>query len=163
MKRLMPLALAVASVNAAAQALPVEHVLVSAPLQKQEAETALPVTILSGAELRRQAGATIGKTLGDTPGIANASFGPGVGQPVIRGQQGPRVTVLQNGLRSADAASVSADHAVSVEALRQYRGAARAGDIIVRRRCDWRCGQRDRQPHPPAAAGRCRRWRGISA
>ncbi|QIB65457.1 TonB-dependent receptor [Kineobactrum salinum] len=117
MKRLMPLALAVASVNAAAQALPIEHVLVSAPLQKQEAETALPVTILSGADLRQQAGATIGKTLGDTPGIANASFGPGVGQPVIRGQQGPRVTVLQNGLRSADAASVSADHAVSVEAL----------------------------------------------
>ncbi|PLW83579.1 TonB-dependent receptor [Kineobactrum sediminis] len=117
MKRFMPLALAVASANLAAQSLPVEHVLVSAPLQKQEAETALPVTILTGEDLRRSARSTIGDTLGDIPGLANASFGPGVGQPVIRGQQGPRVTVLQNGTSSADASSVSADHAVSVESL----------------------------------------------
>ncbi len=117
MKRFMPLALAVASANLAAQPLPIEHVLVSAPLQKQEAETALPVTVLSGDDLRRNARATIGDTLGDIPGLANASFGPGVGQPVIRGQQGPRVTVLQNGTSSADASAVSADHAVSVEAL----------------------------------------------
>ncbi|MEQ9463757.1 MAG: TonB-dependent receptor [Haliea sp.] len=117
MKRFMPLALAVASANLAAQPLPIEHVLVSAPLQKQEAETALPVTVLSGDDLRRAARATIGDTLGDIPGLANASFGPGVGQPVIRGQQGPRVTVLQNGTSSADASAVSADHAVSVETL----------------------------------------------
>ncbi len=117
MKRFMPLALAVASANAAAQSLPLEHVLVTAPLQKQEAETALPVTVLTGEDLRRAARTSIGDTLGDIPGLANASFGPGVGQPVIRGQQGPRVTVLQNGTSSADASAVSADHAVSVETL----------------------------------------------
>ncbi|HEY7776783.1 MAG TPA: TonB-dependent receptor plug domain-containing protein, partial [Kineobactrum sp.] len=117
MKRFMPLALAVASANLAAQSLPMEHVLISAPLQKQEAETALPVTVLTGEDLRRSARSTIGDTLGDIPGLANASFGPGVGQPVIRGQQGPRVTVLQNGTSSADASSVSADHAVSVDSL----------------------------------------------
>ena len=117
MKRFMPLALAVASVNVAAQPLPIEHVLVTAPLSKQEAETALPVTVLTGDDLRRAARSTIGDTLGDIPGLANASFGPGVGQPVIRGQQGPRVTVLQNGTSSADASAVSADHAVSVEPL----------------------------------------------
>jgi len=117
MKRFMPIALAVASANAAAQSLPIEHVLVTAPLSKQEAETALPVTVLTGDDLRRSARSTIGDTLGDMPGLANASFGPGVGQPVIRGQQGPRVTVLQNGTSSADASAVSADHAVSVEPL----------------------------------------------
>lgn len=117
MRRFMPLALAVASANVAAQSLPIEHVLVSAPLQKQEAETALPVTVLTGDDLRRAARASIGDTLGDIPGLANASFGPGVGQPVIRGQQGPRVTVLQNGTSSADASAVSADHAVAVETL----------------------------------------------
>lgn len=117
MRRFMPLALAVASANLAAQPLPIEHVLVTAPLQKQEAETALPVTVLTGEDLQRAARANIGDTLGDIPGLANASFGPGVGQPVIRGQQGPRVTVLQNGTSSADASAVSADHAVSVESL----------------------------------------------
>ncbi len=92
-----------------------EHVLVSVPLHKKTAETALPVTVISGDDLRRAAAATIGDTLAMTPGVANASFGPAVGQPVIRGQQGPRVSILQNGTASADASSLSADHAVSVE------------------------------------------------
>ncbi|KZX56151.1 ligand-gated channel protein [Halioglobus sp. HI00S01] len=119
MKRLIPLAVAVAAANAAlAQDDPaMEHVLVSVPLHKQEAETALPVTVLSGEELRRAAASTIGETLENKPGIANASFGPGVGQPVIRGHQGARVTVLQNGTSSADASNISADHAVSVEPM----------------------------------------------
>jgi iron complex outermembrane receptor protein len=117
MKRLVPLAVAVAAANTAAEPLPMEHVLVSVPLHKKTAETALPVTVLSGDELSRAAAATIGDTLSNTPGLANASFGPGVGQPVIRGQQGARVTVLQNGTGSADASNLSADHAVAVEPL----------------------------------------------
>jgi len=114
---LTPVALAVASATAVAQQPPMEHVLVSVPLHKKSAETALPVTVLSGDELRRAASATIGETLGQSPGLASASFGPGVGQPVIRGQQGPRVTILQNGTSSADVAGLSGDHAVSVEPL----------------------------------------------
>jgi iron complex outermembrane receptor protein len=117
MKRFIPLAVAVAAANAVAEQSPMEHVLVSVPLHKKTAETALPVTVLSGDELKRVAASTIGDTLSNTPGLANASFGPGVGQPVIRGQQGARVTVLQNGTSSADASNLSADHAVSVEPL----------------------------------------------
>ncbi len=95
----------------------IEHMIVTSTLQKTEAETALPVTILSGDKLREQVAASIGDTLANEPGLANASFGPGVGQPVIRGQQGPRVTVLENGIAVADAASASADHPASVEPL----------------------------------------------
>jgi iron complex outermembrane receptor protein len=94
-----------------------EHVLVSVPIHKKAAETALPVTVLSSEELRRAAASSIGETLAGQPGLANASFGPAVGQPVIRGQQGPRVQVLQNGTSSADVSGLSPDHAVSVEAL----------------------------------------------
>lgn len=120
------MALAVAQASAVAQAQTtdtgkperlIEHVLVTMPLHKETAETALPFTVVSGDELRRSAGATIGKTLANLPGISNASFGPGVGQPVIRGQQGPRVRVLQNGTTSADASKASQDHANAVEAL----------------------------------------------
>ncbi|PIE38140.1 MAG: TonB-dependent receptor [Gammaproteobacteria bacterium] len=96
---------------------PIEHVLVSVPMHKKAAETALPVTVLAGEELRRQAANSIGETLANKPGLAKASFGPGVGQPVIRGQSGARVSVLQNGTLSADASNLSADHAVSVEPL----------------------------------------------
>lgn len=94
-----------------------EYVLVSASLHKQTSKTALPVTVLTGDELRSAATSTIGDTLSNKPGLANASFGPAVGQPVIRGQQGPRVSVLQNSIKSADASNVSADHAVSIEPL----------------------------------------------
>ncbi|MCR8922586.1 TonB-dependent receptor [Dasania sp. GY-MA-18] len=99
----------------AAQAREMEHVLVTTPLHKSEAQTALPVTVISGEQLREQATSNLGETLGSMPGLANASFGPSVGQPVIRGQQGARVTVLQNGTGSGDASNSSADHAVSVE------------------------------------------------
>ncbi len=117
MKRIMPIAAALVAAGAAAEQLPIEHVLVSVPIHKKTAETALPVTVLTGDELRRAASATIGDTLNYKPGLANASFGPAVGQPVIRGQQGARVTVLQNGTSSADASNLSADHAVAVEPM----------------------------------------------
>ncbi len=111
---------ALACVSAAAvgaESAPMEHVLVTVPLHKKSSETALPVTVLSGDALQRAAGSTIGDTLALQPGLNNASFGPGVGQPVIRGQQGARVTVLQNGTISADASNLSADHAVAVESI----------------------------------------------
>ena len=94
-----------------------EHVLVTLPIHQTATETSLPVTVLTGDELAREAAATLGETLDRLPGVHNASFGPGVGQPVIRGLSGPRVTTLQNGTRSADASSLSADHVVAVESL----------------------------------------------
>jgi len=92
-----------------------EHVLVTVPMHRTDAETALPITVLSDSKLRNSLAATIGETLASKPGLASASFGPSVGQPVIRGQQGARVTVLQNSTSSADASNISADHSVSVE------------------------------------------------
>jgi len=94
-----------------------EHVLVTMPIHKKAAETALPVTVLSGDELRRLAASTLGETLGDKPGISNASFGPGVGRPVIRGQGGPRTINLNNAIAAADVSSLSPDHAVSIEPM----------------------------------------------
>jgi len=117
MKRLICTAVALASAGAVAEQLPMEHVLVSVPLHKTQAETALPVTVLTGEQLQRDAAASIGETLGNKPGIASASFGPGVGRPVIRGQAGPRTLNLQNGTASADVSSLSPDHAVTVEPL----------------------------------------------
>jgi iron complex outermembrane recepter protein len=94
-----------------------EHVIVTAPFQKSQSETALPITVLTGEALQRDLANTLGETLNNSPGLSNASFGPAVGQPVIRGQQGPRVKVLQNSTGAADASNVSADHAVSVEPI----------------------------------------------
>ncbi len=95
----------------------VEHVLVTVPIHKKAAETALPVTVLTGEELRRAVTSTLGETLGDMPGISNSSFGPGVGRPVIRGQAGPRTINLNNGIAAADVSSLSPDHGVSIEPM----------------------------------------------
>ncbi|MFQ3200636.1 MAG: iron complex outermembrane receptor protein [Zhongshania sp.] len=114
---LPPLAVLVAAPVFAVENDRIEHILVTMPMHKKEAQTALPVTVLDGEELVRQAARTIGETLNNSPGLSVASFGPAVGQPVIRGQQGPRVKVLQNGLPALDVSTNSADHAVSVEPI----------------------------------------------
>ncbi|NOR68511.1 MAG: TonB-dependent receptor [Methylomarinum sp.] len=94
-----------------------DKLVVSSPLSQSEANTVLPVSVLSGNELMMKSATTLGETLKHEPGIVSQSFGPGVGQPVIRGQSGSRVHVLQNGLGSLDVSSLSPDHANSTEAL----------------------------------------------
>ena len=95
----------------------VEEVFITGEIAKSATETALPTTILSGEDLRQAADASLGKTLQNQLGINSASFGSGVGLPVIRGQSGARVGVIQNGISSMDAASASQDHANSIDPL----------------------------------------------
>ncbi len=102
---------------AADNVIKLEDVLVSSPLANTKAATVLPVNILEGKELEMKTANSIGETLKHELGIHNASFGAGVGQPVIRGQTGSRVKVLQNSLDSLDASSLSPDHANSTEPL----------------------------------------------
>ncbi len=73
-----------------------------------EAEPGTPA-----GEWRRSA--NLGEALGTEPGIANQSFGPGVGRPVMRGQGGNRVRLLENGLGTGDLTALSPDHAVTLE------------------------------------------------
>lgn len=94
-----------------------DEVVVTAPLQDKQRELAKPVTVLSDEELRLKTGHSIGETLKNELGITSQSFGPGVGTPVIRGQSGPRVRVLNNGVGSNDVSAISPDHAVSTEPL----------------------------------------------
>ena len=94
-----------------------EEVLVTGILGKAQKDTALPVNVLTGEQLRENAASTIGETLQNQIGVNTASFGPGVGQPVIRGQSANRVQVLQNGTGALDVSNTSQDHANTVEGL----------------------------------------------
>ncbi len=95
----------------------VDEIIVTSSLQRTRAETALPVNVLSGEALREKAAATLGETLKELVGVNSASFGTGVGLPIIRGQTGNRVQVLQGGVSNMDASAISPDHANSVEAI----------------------------------------------
>lgn len=87
----------------------------ASPLGRTADELVQPVIVLSAEELARQRRSTIGETLENQPGVSTTDFGPGAGRPVIRGQGGPRIEVLENGVASMDASDVSTDHAVSID------------------------------------------------
>lgn len=93
----------------------IEEILVSSPFAETVAETVLPIGIMSGEELREKVANTLGETLRNEVGINNASFGPGLGHPVIRGQSGSRVNILMNSVGVTDASNQSPDHAEGVE------------------------------------------------
>ena len=92
-----------------------ETVVVSSSFAPKVSASPLPATQLSGDELTLKMGNTIGDTLKQELGISSQSFGPGVGTPVIRGQSGPRVKVLENGIGSSDVSQLSPDHASSID------------------------------------------------
>lgn len=88
------------------------------PLARGELDSTRPVSVLDGQALDRAQAATLGETLDGELGVANSSFGGGAGRPVIRGQSGPRVRVLDGGLGTLDVSSLSPDHNVSIEPFR---------------------------------------------
>lgn len=95
-----------------------EKVTVTAsPLGREAGELAQPASVLDESELGRKRAASIGDTLAQEPGVHSSAFGPAAGRPIIRGLDGPRIRVLENGLGTMDASSVSPDHAVTTESL----------------------------------------------
>ena len=76
-----------------------------------------PSLRLSGAGLEALSVSTLGDVLADIPGVASSYFGPNSGRPVIRGLEGDRLKIAQNGTSSLDASSASPDHAVSIDPL----------------------------------------------
>jgi iron complex outermembrane receptor protein len=80
-----------------------------------------PAQQLSGAALTQRQGSTLGETLDNLPGIANSSFGPNVGRPVVRGMEGDRVRILQNSGANLDVSGLSSDHAVPIDPLTTER------------------------------------------
>ena len=85
------------------------------PLGTSSAEAAKPAVVLAGGELEDRRRGTIGETVSEEAGVQSSYFGPGVGRPVIRGQDGARVQVLSGGTGSLDASTVSVDHALTIE------------------------------------------------
>jgi iron complex outermembrane receptor protein len=76
-----------------------------------------PTTTLSGDRLLLRSQSTLGETLNGLPGVSSSYFGPNASRPSIRGQDGDRIRILQNGGAAPDASALSYDHAVPVDAL----------------------------------------------
>lgn len=80
-------------------------------------DLAQPAGVLSGPELTFRQESTLGETVNQIPGVTSSYFGPNASRPVIRGLDGDRIRILNNGTGIADASSLSFDHAVPSDPL----------------------------------------------
>ncbi|MDP2247956.1 MAG: TonB-dependent receptor plug domain-containing protein, partial [Nitrosomonadales bacterium] len=87
------------------------------PLGVGSDELVVPVSVLSGRELSLARESTLGETLKNIPGVSATYFGPNASRPIIRGLDGERVRIMQNGVGIMDASSLSFDHAVAIDPL----------------------------------------------
>ena len=73
-----------------------------------------PTSVLTGQDLTKELGGTLAATLAQQPGVAERSFGAAPARPVVRGLDGDRVLILEDGQRMGDLSSQSGDHGITV-------------------------------------------------
>ena len=73
------------------------------------------VTTLDTLDLASKAGSSLGDILDGQPGVAKRSMGPGTSRPVLRGFDGDRVLIMQDGVRTGSLSSTSGDHGEPVD------------------------------------------------
>jgi iron complex outermembrane receptor protein len=95
----------------------IQKVVVTAnPFRSGEGDQILaPAKILTGDELRDKVGNSLGETLSQELGVSSSAFGAGASRPIIRGMEGSRVKMMENGMAVSDVSGLSNDHAVSAE------------------------------------------------
>src|SRR4029450_2188324 len=87
------------------------------PLPRSLSELATPTDVVSGEDLRLNQQRTLGETLSQPPGVSPPYYGPNASRPIIRGQGGEHIRILNNGLSLLDASGTSVDHAVSLDPI----------------------------------------------
>ena len=87
-----------------------EIITTGSPISHTVNDTITGVSVLTGDELEDRLAGTIGETLKLEPGVSSTFFGAGASRPIIRGQDGDRIRILDNGIGTFDASSFSPDH-----------------------------------------------------
>lgn len=95
----------------------IEEVTVNANQIEQNSKLGVSTISLSSEDLITKIGSNLGDTLANELGVHNASYGPGVGLPVLRGLSGVRIHLSEDGMGAGDVSSISADHATTIEPL----------------------------------------------
>lgn len=80
-----------------------------------------PDAVFMGEEIQRRSEPSFGEMLNGQPGVAMRSMGSAPARPVIRGMDGDRILVLENGERMGDISETSADHSISLDPLAASR------------------------------------------
>lgn len=80
-------------------------------------ETFQSTTTLEAVQLTQNAQSSIGEVLETQAGVAKRSFGPGNSRPVLRGFDGDRVLIMQDGLATGSLSSQSGDHGENLDVM----------------------------------------------
>lgn len=95
-----------------------EQVTVTATGNEQAVSSSIQsVEVIGAVDLAKKSPVSLGEALDGELGISKRSFGPGTARPVIRGFDGDRVLVLQDGNRVGGLGFESGDHAEPVNLL----------------------------------------------
>ena len=76
-----------------------------------------PDQVYTGEDLQKRSEASFGEMLNGEPGVAMRSMGSMPSRPVIRGLDGDRILILENGERMGDISETSADHSIALDPL----------------------------------------------
>jgi iron complex outermembrane recepter protein len=105
----------------------VNFALAFAPIREQLTVVATPagdattfeafnsVQTFDSFDIARSASSSLADLVRLAPGVDVRSFGPGSERPIIRGFDGDRVLILQDGIRSGDLSSQSGDHGTTID------------------------------------------------
>ena len=95
-----------------------EQVTVTATGTEQAVSSSIQsVEVIGSVDLAKKSPVSLGEALDGELGVSKRSFGPGTARPVIRGFDGDRVLVLQDGNRIGGLGFESGDHAEPVDVL----------------------------------------------
>ena len=110
---------------------PIRHEITVTAKGRQETafEAVQSVTSMDSFEISEQMAPSIGEVLDQKLGLAKRSSGPGSARPMIRGFDGDRVLVMQDGIRVGSLGSQAGDHGepidpASIDRLEVVRGPA---------------------------------------
>lgn len=95
-----------------------EQVTITATGTEQAVSSSIQsVEVIGSLELAKKSPVSLGEALDGELGVSKRSFGPGTARPVLRGFDGDRVLVLQDGIRIGGLGFQSGDHAEPLNVL----------------------------------------------
>ena len=105
----------------------VDFVLRLSPVHEEVTVTATPgsratafeafnaITTVDSFDIVANPVGTLAAAIEDEPGIGKRGFGPGAGRPIIRGFDGDRVMIMEDGVGTGDLSGQSGDHGVTTD------------------------------------------------
>ena len=124
-------ALAQDAVTVAPVSIPTVSVTAS-PVETGQLGSFVPVTVLEQPALTATAPRSIAEALENEPGIAASGFAPGASRPIIRGLDGFRVRLQENGFGAGDVSAYGDDHAPPLDPLAAERVEVIRGPAALR-------------------------------